>query len=167
MDLREVAQTRAQMQNMANESSVDNTISSLQANGNQKEPDSGGEPSSKTFNRQNSTQGGETSKRASKLVPQNTFFVILLSNLTQLIDNFVKSTFYDLVGDNMEKSKEIVTEFEKLKSDYGKRVESGTNLLSAQEQNLLNFLFTKIRYVLTRLGRIISIYDVILQRFKV
>jgi len=72
----------------------------------------------------------------------------------------------ELINESMEKSKEIIGEFEKLKSDYSKRLNMGTRTLTTQEQSFLNFLFTEIRYVLTRFGRLVSIYEVILQRYR-
>ena len=86
----------------------------------------------------------------------------MLTNLGSMINKFFQLTYHEIVKESMEKMKEIIAEFERLKFDYTKRVEMGTKTLSKEEQKYLNSIFSQIRYVLTRFGRLVSLYEVIL-----
>ena len=56
----------------------------------------------------------------------------------------------------------MLVEFEIIKTDYNIQAVA----LSKQEVSVLNFLISQIRYVFSRFGRAITIYEVIAAKYK-
>jgi hypothetical protein len=113
--------------------------------------------------------------RDSLLVPEKiqlqrmgaTYWSISLSNLIELINHFVGFSFNQVV--QLQACKDEIMKFEKLRSDLLHRIKSqaapeegnhgGTPPLSKEKINLISLIYGSVRFILTRLGRVINMFD--------
>lgn len=85
----------------------------------------------------------------------------------ELISNFVAFSFNQLV--QLQTCKDEILKFEKLRSDLLHRIKSqaapeegingGTPPLSKDKINLISLIYGSVRFILTRLGRVINMFD--------
>lgn len=86
------------------------------------------------------------------------YFSIILGDLNLLIDNFLSISFTYVT--NFDYLKEVIERFEKLRTDYHYKLKgnSKSQALSKESIEFLNIIFTYIRFILTKFGRIISCF---------
>jgi hypothetical protein len=113
--------------------------------------------------------------RDSLLVPEKVqlqsmganYWSISLSNLMELINHFVAFSFNQLV--QLQACKDEILKFEKLRSDLLHRIKSqalpeegnngGPPPLSKDKIKLIQLIYGSVRFILTRLGRVINMFD--------
>ena len=98
-----------------------------------------------------------------------TYYSIMLTNLDSILANYLGYLQTNPNGFlySFDKDKECIFEFEKLRTDYLlklKHQDKGLSLTTEQIGNL-NIIFTKLRFILTKIGRILNYYECIDQSF--
>ncbi len=92
--------------------------------------------------------------------PNVSYYSIILGDLRLLIDMFIDCSPAELM--EVKRCKEIVIRFDKLKGDYAIKLQGNekTHCLTSDNIEYLNQIFSFMRYILTRFGRVINFLDV-------
>ena len=78
----------------------------------------------------------------------------------KLLDEFVRFNPKCPVDNAISSSKLVIEQFESLRSDIGHSMQ--TDPYDHEEKNFFNYLLVRLRFILSRFGRIISIYEAFL-----
>ena len=97
--------------------------------------------------------------------PTYSFFQIMLNSLSSLINNFLKIEAKEISDQNFDLMRRVIGSFENLKNNYNKSIETNEFVLSPTEKGFMNKFFTSIEFLLRRFGKIISMFQVIFQRY--
>jgi hypothetical protein len=89
------------------------------------------------------------------------YFEITLSSLVGVINKFVQIEQAEILDRNFEEMRKLVGQFESIKKNFDKNLQSGQYTLSGQEKAMLSMFFGPLEYVLRRLGRVISMFMVL------
>ena len=81
----------------------------------------------------------------------------------RLLTSFIKETGWTLLENNVEICKDYLYGFENIKSDFFNRQAQ----LTKDKISTLAGLIAKVRFIFSRFGRIVSIYEPINQRYKI
>ena len=97
--------------------------------------------------------------------PTYSFFQIMLNSLSSLINNFLKIEAKEISDQNFDLMRRVIGSFENLKNNYNKSIETNAFVLSPTEKGFMTKFFTSIEFLLRRFGKIISMFQVIFQRY--
>lgn len=89
----------------------------------------------------------------------------MLNSLSSLINNFLKIEAKEISDQNFDLMRRVIGSFENLKNNFNKNIEKNAFVLSPIERGFMTKFFTSIEFLLRRFGKIISMFQVIFQRY--
>jgi hypothetical protein len=89
----------------------------------------------------------------------------MLNSLSSLINNFLKIESKEISDQNFDLMRRVIGSFENLKNNFNKSIETNAFVMTYTEKGCMNKFFTSIEFLLRRFGKIISMFQVIFQRY--
>jgi hypothetical protein len=92
------------------------------------------------------------------------YFVILLGNLTQVIEEAIQLTVENIL--EISFCKHIIIKFDRLRSDFMTKILTTADNANSDMVPFLSVALTKIRFILNRFGILINFFDVLENSYK-
>ena len=84
----------------------------------------------------------------------------------KLLDRFIQTDSNPSLDFHMQTSKTVIGEYETLRADFSLSFEKDPNLYAEEELDVIKFLLTHLRFILSRFGRMISMYEALHQKYS-
>ena len=96
-------------------------------------------------------------------------FQFFLARILKLLDEFIKTDTKLKLDEHIQTSKEVIEQFEQVKMDFAQSQQAKAEDeggVKPEERSVLNYLFVRIRFILSRFGRLISVYEALALQYK-
>ena len=77
----------------------------------------------------------------------------------KLLETFIQTDSNLSLDFHMQTSRISIGEFETLRADFRQSLEKGQKMYAEEELEVIKFLLTRLRFILSRFGRMISMYE--------